>query len=224
MLLCIPPSASLDEIKVAYWLLAKKYHPVVSEEPDAEARLKEVARAYVTLKDPFERRAYDRFLEQGGHQPTFDSGQDACYNGHSTLPAEKSFARKGLRWLILLLWILTGIAARTARLAAVFVLTIVLAVFQSIFPLVAITLIVAGLIFEGNPFHWATWDAHPQLTFLCFGFPILAFMVATVFYRLTEWLAHDGPLFPSLESRINDIINPAVIYRTIMRHMQSTWL
>src|SRR4051812_20627109 len=51
--------ASADEIKKAYRRLAQKYHPDVSTEPDAEAKFKEVAEAYGTLKDPEKRAAYD---------------------------------------------------------------------------------------------------------------------------------------------------------------------
>jgi curved DNA-binding protein len=51
--------ASADEIKKAYRRLAQKYHPDVSREPGAEAKFKEVAEAYQTLKDPEKRAAYD---------------------------------------------------------------------------------------------------------------------------------------------------------------------
>jgi len=51
--------ASADDIKKAYRRLAQKYHPDVSKEPGAEARFKEVAEAYQTLKDPEKRAAYD---------------------------------------------------------------------------------------------------------------------------------------------------------------------
>jgi len=51
--------ASQDEIKKAYRRLAQKFHPDVSKEPEAEARFKEVAEAYQTLKDPEKRAAYD---------------------------------------------------------------------------------------------------------------------------------------------------------------------
>lgn len=51
--------ATQDEIKRAYRKLARKYHPDVSSEPDAEARFKEVGEAYEVLKDPEKRAAYD---------------------------------------------------------------------------------------------------------------------------------------------------------------------
>ncbi|HEV7607850.1 MAG TPA: DnaJ C-terminal domain-containing protein [Steroidobacteraceae bacterium] len=51
--------ASPDEIKKAYRRLAQKHHPDVSKEPGAEARFKEIAEAYQTLKDPEKRAAYD---------------------------------------------------------------------------------------------------------------------------------------------------------------------
>ena len=51
--------ATADDIKKAYRRLAQKYHPDVSKEPDAEAKFKEVAEAYGTLKDPEKRAAYD---------------------------------------------------------------------------------------------------------------------------------------------------------------------
>ncbi len=53
-------SASADEIKRAYRKLARKYHPDVSKEADAEARFKELGEAYAVLKDPEKRAAYDQ--------------------------------------------------------------------------------------------------------------------------------------------------------------------
>lgn len=52
--------ATKDNIKHAYRRLARKYHPDVSTEPDAEARFKEVGEAYEVLKDPEKRAAYDQ--------------------------------------------------------------------------------------------------------------------------------------------------------------------
>ena len=52
--------ASQDEIKRAYRKLARKFHPDVSKEKDAEARFKELQEAYAVLKDPEKRAAYDQ--------------------------------------------------------------------------------------------------------------------------------------------------------------------
>ncbi len=52
--------ASQDEIKRAYRKLARKYHPDVSKQADAEARFKDLGEAYAVLKDPEKRAAYDQ--------------------------------------------------------------------------------------------------------------------------------------------------------------------
>ena len=53
-------TASQDEIKRAYRKLAKKYHPDVSKEANAEVKFKEMQEAYEVLKDPEKRAAYDQ--------------------------------------------------------------------------------------------------------------------------------------------------------------------
>lgn len=53
-------NASADDIKKSYRKLARKFHPDVSKEAEAEARFKEIGEAYEVLKDPEKRAAYDR--------------------------------------------------------------------------------------------------------------------------------------------------------------------
>jgi curved DNA-binding protein len=53
-------SATAEEIKKSYRRLARKYHPDVSKEKDAERKFKEVQEAYEVLKDPDKRAAYDQ--------------------------------------------------------------------------------------------------------------------------------------------------------------------
>ena len=52
-------TATQDEIKRAHRVLARKFHPDVSKEANAEARFKEVGEAYEVLKNPEKRAAYD---------------------------------------------------------------------------------------------------------------------------------------------------------------------
>jgi len=66
----VPRDAGADEIKKAFRRLARKYHPDVSKEADAEQRMREVNEAYAVLSDPEKRAAYDQ-LGQG-----YQTGQD----------------------------------------------------------------------------------------------------------------------------------------------------
>jgi len=53
-------TATAEEIKKSYRRLARKYHPDVSKEKDAERKFKEVQEAYEVLKDAQKRAAYDQ--------------------------------------------------------------------------------------------------------------------------------------------------------------------
>lgn len=64
-------NATDDEIKRAFRQLAKKYHPDVSKEKDAEAKFKEVNEAYELLSDPNKRRNYDQFGHAGNDPNSF---------------------------------------------------------------------------------------------------------------------------------------------------------
>jgi curved DNA-binding protein len=56
----VPRTASADDIKKSYRRLARKFHPDVSKEKDAEAKFKQLQEAYEVLKDPEKRAAYDQ--------------------------------------------------------------------------------------------------------------------------------------------------------------------
>jgi curved DNA-binding protein len=82
--------ASAEEIKRAYRRLARKYHPDVSKEKDAEARFKELGEAYEVLRDPEKRAAYDqlgrrRSGEEFSPPPgwTFDFESEPRMGAHS---------------------------------------------------------------------------------------------------------------------------------------------
>jgi curved DNA-binding protein len=61
----VPRDADTAGITKAYRKLARQFHPDVSKAPDAEARFKEAAEAYATLKNPEKRAAYGEL----GRQP-----------------------------------------------------------------------------------------------------------------------------------------------------------
>jgi len=69
-ILGVPRGATQDDVRHAYRKLARKYHPDVSKDPDAEARFKELGEAYAVLKDPEKRAAYDQMGSQ------WKTGQD----------------------------------------------------------------------------------------------------------------------------------------------------
>ncbi len=66
----IKRDATADEVKKAFRKLARKYHPDVSKEPDAEARMKEINEANAVLSDTEKRAAYDQLGSN------YQSGQD----------------------------------------------------------------------------------------------------------------------------------------------------
>jgi curved DNA-binding protein len=67
-ILGVDPGADAKAIKAAYRKLARKYHPDVSAEGDAEERFKELSEAYEVLKDTDKRAEYDSLRQYGGPQ------------------------------------------------------------------------------------------------------------------------------------------------------------
>ena len=72
-ILGVQPEADEKEIKAAYRKLARKYHPDVNADAEAESKFKEVAEAYKVLKDAEKRAEYDQLRQfrdaRGGFQP-----------------------------------------------------------------------------------------------------------------------------------------------------------
>lgn len=60
-ILGVERGASQDQIKQAYRKLARKYHPDINKETNAEDLFKDIGEAYEVLKDPEKRAAYDQF-------------------------------------------------------------------------------------------------------------------------------------------------------------------
>ncbi|HCA27999.1 MAG TPA: hypothetical protein DEP05_10260 [Betaproteobacteria bacterium] len=108
----IERNATAEDIKRAYRWLARKYHPDVSKEADAEERFKEVGEAYEVLKDPEKRAAYNDLgnyragqefrpppdwgsragHDFGGRQADFSDFFAEMFGGH---PAGQGFAARG---------------------------------------------------------------------------------------------------------------------------------
>ena len=88
--------ATQEQITRAYRKLARKYHPDVSKEPNAEERFKEVGEAYEVLKDPEKRAAYDQLgaswkAGQEFHPPPgWDTGFEFSGGGYTGSAAEHS--------------------------------------------------------------------------------------------------------------------------------------
>lgn len=76
----VEPKASAQDIKMAYRRLARKYHPDLNKEPDAENKFKELGEAYEILKDPAKRQQYDDSLANPrAHQSTQGSESGPAY-------------------------------------------------------------------------------------------------------------------------------------------------
>jgi len=64
-ILGVEKTANQEKIKSAFRNLARKYHPDVNKEPDAEERFKEINEAFMVLSDEEKRSVYDRFGHEG---------------------------------------------------------------------------------------------------------------------------------------------------------------
>ncbi len=62
-ILGVPRDASQQQIQSAYRKLARKYHPDINKDKDAEDKFKKINEAYEVLKDPEKRKKYDQLGE-----------------------------------------------------------------------------------------------------------------------------------------------------------------
>lgn len=88
-ILGVDRKATADEIKKAFRKQARKYHPDVSKEPDAEKKMKELNEANAVLSDPEKRAAYDNVGQRfhAGQEfrppPDWDAGFEFSDRGFS---------------------------------------------------------------------------------------------------------------------------------------------
>ena len=204
-ILGVPEDASYEEIKNSYRLLAKKYHPDVSQEVDAEERFKEVQQAYATLKDPVDRSYYNQVRDDAKRQENYTPDRESYRYWQSAPPPRKTFLRKMLHWGIVLFWILYGWTGLLIR--KTLFMTLIVLVFGAgrIFAVIGSVMIVVGLVFVGNPFDLHNLTAHPQPMFACYGVPVLTFILAVLAHHVIGWLDQEGPLFPVMDNWINNL-------------------
>lgn len=73
--------ASADEIKKAYRKLARKYHPDISKEADAEAKMQAINVAYDTLSDSSKKAEYDQMLDHPQGFSNFGQANQSGFDG-----------------------------------------------------------------------------------------------------------------------------------------------
>lgn len=81
-ILGVPRTASQDDIRKAYRVLARKLHPDVNKSPDAQRKFTQIQEAYDTLSDENKRRQYDTYGKQavGGSTHTYRPPEEADFD------------------------------------------------------------------------------------------------------------------------------------------------
>lgn len=95
-ILGVERDASEDGIRKAYRRLARKYHPDVSKESDAETRMRELNEAYEVLRDKEKRQAYDNLAAGvspgGGFQPPPGWDEGFMFRGGASPGGDAEFS------------------------------------------------------------------------------------------------------------------------------------
>jgi curved DNA-binding protein CbpA len=93
--LAVDPSADPEVIAAAYRALSKKFHPDVNKTPEAEAKMRELNRAYDILKDPAQRRQVDADLARSAGTGGYSSRSSS--SGYGARPGSTSYGAASSR-------------------------------------------------------------------------------------------------------------------------------
>jgi curved DNA-binding protein CbpA len=93
--LAVDPSADPEVIAAAYRALSKKFHPDVNKMPEAEAKMRELNRAYDILKDPAQRRQVDADLARSAGSGGYSSRSSS--SGYGARPGSTSYGAASAR-------------------------------------------------------------------------------------------------------------------------------
>ena len=202
----ISVEATPEEIKKAYRRLARRFHPDVSREADAEEKFKELQQAYNTLKDPIERGYYHQVREEAKNQKNYEPDHDAYRYWQSPPPPRQTIYRKVRHWLIIFFWFFFGISGTFLRRVSACMLHFLVFGLSRVAIYIGVFMVVLGFVFVGNPWVIHNLTTHPGASFTFFGVPSLALALGLLAHRVLEWLSDDEyPLFPSVSNWINGI-------------------
>lgn len=95
-ILGVGKDASQETIKENFRRLAKKYHPDVSKEPNAEEKFKEIQEAYAVLSDPEKKKMYDTY-GTADPQEAQQSQWESDMGGFGFNPFGRGFGRREVK-------------------------------------------------------------------------------------------------------------------------------
>jgi DnaJ-class molecular chaperone len=103
-ILGVSSDASIDEVKQAYRRLARRYHPDVSKESNAEEKFKEIQNAYDEIKNPksphSNSNSFDDFVSRNKFKQiiTLTISLEECYTGiEKNIKNQKIYIQSGVR-------------------------------------------------------------------------------------------------------------------------------